>query len=177
MNKRKKYFIIAVITGLVLLFIDLQVKSICNTRLALHQRVDTAIPGLDLYLTHNTGYHYIFGKIDNHKLWSLFGLVMGLVLMSSFSYSIFKEKDEPFFIKMYAVVLALTIGAMANVIEILFTGKATDYFIFHPFPWPSNICDQYINAIIYIIIPVVFIRYIIKKVKNKANHKEIKQEQ
>src|SRR6056297_2493868 len=154
MNRKKKYFLIAVIIGLILLFIDLQVKSICNNNLPLHERIDTAIPGLDLYLTHNTGYHYIFGKIDNHKLWSLFGLLMGGILITSFTYSLFKE-EEQFYVKIYAIVLALTIGAMGNVLEILFTSKATDYFILHPFPWPTNICDQYINAIIYIIIPIV----------------------
>jgi lipoprotein signal peptidase len=177
MNKRWKYLSIAIITGLVLLFIDLKVKSIANQQLALHQRVDTFIPVLDLYLTHNTGYHYIFGKIDNHQLWSLFGLAMGLILIASFSYSLLKEKTELFFLKIYAVILALTIGAMGNVLEILFSGKATDFFIFHPFPWPSNICDQYINAIIYIIIPVVLIKYIINWIRERNKKKEAKQEQ
>lgn len=177
MNKRKKYLIIGAITGLVLIFLDLYIKKVVNVNLTLHRRIDTIIPGLDMYLTHNTGYHYIFGKIDNHKLWSLFGLVMGLILISTFTYSLLKEEAEDFYLKAYAVVLALTIGAMGNVIEILFTGKATDYFILHPFPWPSNLCDQYINAIIYIIIPVVVLRHIIQRLKAKKQKKQINQEQ
>ncbi|MCF7885061.1 MAG: signal peptidase II [Candidatus Marinimicrobia bacterium] len=172
MRKRKKYLIIAIIAGLILLYIDLQLKSIVNNSLVRHKPINTFIPVLDLYLTHNTGYHYIFGEIDNHKLWSLFGLVMGLILISSFSYSILKEDIEKFYLRIYAIVLALTIGAMGNVLEIIFTGKATDYFIFHPFPWPSNLCDQYINAIIYIVIPIILIRYIFKKIQDKQKLKK-----
>jgi lipoprotein signal peptidase len=90
------------------------------------------------------------------------------VLLVSLTRSMIVEKNS-FFKKLYAVILALTVGAGGNVVEILFTGKATDYFIFGPFPWPSNICDQYINGIIYIIMPVMLIKLLIDKVKKKED--------
>jgi lipoprotein signal peptidase len=63
---------------------------------------------------------------------------------------------------------------MGNVLEILFRGYATDFFIFRPFPWPSNICDQYINAILYIILPVIIIKSIIDHRREKRESKQNK---
>ena len=174
-KKRKRYLIIAIIIGLILLFADLQIKKIANQQLPLDRLRKTPVSFVDFYLTHNTGYHYIFGEIKNHKLWSLFGLTMGIILMASISHSILKEKTSKFIISIYTIVLTLTIGAMGNVLEILFTGKATDYFIFHPFPWPSNLCDQYINAIIYIIIPILLVHYIINWFRKKKKTQEVNQ--
>lgn len=174
-KKRKRYLILGIIIGLILLFADLQIKKIANQQLPLDRLKKTPVSFVAFYLTHNTGYHYIFGEIKNHKLWSLFGLTMGIILMTSISHSILKEKTSEFIISIYTIVLTLTIGAMGNVLEILFTGKATDYFIFHPFPWPSNLCDQYINAIIYIIIPILLVHYIINWFRKKKKAQEVNQ--
>jgi lipoprotein signal peptidase len=165
-GKNKKYLVTAGSAGLLLLIIDFVTKNIANNVLIFQKRTDSFISGLSFYLTHNTGYHYIFGEIKNHTLWSIFGLLMLMVLLYSIAQSLRKETDL-FFKRLYAVILALTIGAGGNVIEILVTKKATDFFVLHPFPWPSNICDQYINAIIYIILPIMIIKLIVQKVKTR----------
>ncbi len=89
------------------------------------------------------------------------------ILIFSLTKSVIAEKDK-FYKKLYSIILALTLGAGGNVIEILFTKKATDFFLFSPFPWPSNICDQYINTIIYVIMPIMLIKLFLDK-KNKKN--------
>lgn len=164
--KNKKYLTTAYLAGALLLVIDFVVKYVANQQLPFQQRIDTGIKWLSFYLTHNTGYHYIFGEIENHTLWSLFGLAMLIVLLVSLTRSLLHEK-APFYKRIYAVILTLTVGAGGNVLEILYTGKATDFFVLEPFPWPSNICDQYINAIIYIVMPVMIIHLILNRKKNK----------
>jgi len=163
--KNKKYLTTAYLAGSVLLIIDFVVKYFANQQLLFQQRMETGIKWLTFYLTHNTGYHYIFGDIKNHKLWSTFGLVMLIILLISLTHSLIREKDL-FFKRIYGVILTLTIGAGGNVLEILFTGKATDFFVLEPFPWPSNICDQYINAIIYIVMPIMVIKLILNRKKS-----------
>lgn len=164
--ENKKYLIVSYSVGFVLLMIDFITKYFANSILIFQERTDSFFKGLSFFLTHNTGYHYIFGEIKNHQLWSIFGLVMLAILLFSLTSSMIKEKDL-FFKKLYAVILMLTVGAGGNVIEILFTHKATDFFVLKPFPWPSNICDQYINAIIYIIMPIMLIRLFLDKLKKK----------
>ncbi|MBN2282187.1 MAG: signal peptidase II [Candidatus Marinimicrobia bacterium] len=168
----KKHLIFAYGWGLALLILDFVVKYFANAYLNFQERTATFLKGLTFYLTHNTGYHYIFGNIENHKLWSMFGLLMLFVLLYSLTKSMIRE-ENPFYKKLYKVILMLTVGAGGNVLEILFTGKATDFFILEPFPWPSNICDQYINGIIYIIMPIMIIKLIIDKFKpSKDNSAE-----
>ncbi len=164
--ENKRYLTTAYLAGAVLLVIDFVVKYIANQTLLFQQRTDTGIKWLSFYLTHNTGYHYIFGEIKNHKLWSIFGLIMLIVLLVSLTRSLLHEKER-IYKRIYTVILMLTVGAGGNVLEILFTGKATDFFVLEPFPWPSNICDQYINAIIYIVMPVMLITLFINRKKSK----------
>ena len=165
-RENKKYVSLAYGTGIILLLVDFFTKYLANNILKFNERTDSFVSGLSFYLTHNTGYHYIFGEIDNHLLWSLFGLAMLFFLLVSLTISMLKEKDS-FFKKLYTVILILTVGAGGNVLEILFTKKATDFFIVKPFPWPSNICDQYINIIIYIIMPIMLIKLLLEKVRKK----------
>ena len=168
----KKYLTLSYIAGVFLLLIDFVTKYLANQSLIFHQRTDTYFKGLNFYLTHNTGYHYIFGDIKNHKLWSIFGLVMLAILLFSLTKSLLKEENK-FYKKLYSIILTLTVGAGGNVLEILFTKKATDFFILHPFPWPSNICDQYINTIIYVIMPIILIRVFLDKKKENKQQKII----
>jgi len=161
-RKRLKHLLIAILVGFVLLSTDLGIKKIANNALEYNRVVNTGLPFLKLYLTHNKGYHYIFGKIPNHKLWSIGGLVFISFILVSIIKAIIKDKLGKTDYILYLIIVSLIIGATGNVWEIIFTGKATDYFIFKPFPWPSNLCDQYINAIQFIILPFYLIRLIIK---------------
>ncbi|MFH2037437.1 MAG: signal peptidase II, partial [Candidatus Zixiibacteriota bacterium] len=112
-----------------------------------------------------------------HFLWALAGLVFVSILIASLIHSLIKEDLDRVNFAVYAAILSLTIGATGNVIEILFAGHATDFFIFRPFPWPSNFCDQYINGILYIALPVIIIKSIIEYIRHKRltkdNHQNI----
>ena len=160
--KIKKYpLLLPYLCGTALLAIDLLSKTCANRALPFQKPVDTFLPFLILYRTHNVGYHWIFGKIGNHTLWSAAGLVLVVFLIFSMSRMLLKEIEIPFNRKFYSILISLMIGAMGNVFEILFLGRATDFFLVHPFPWPSNIADQYINAILYIMLPIILIKSII----------------
>ncbi len=168
--EEKKRIIASFIIGFILLNLDFIVKHLANKNLSFQELTTTPIPILNLYLTHNTGYHYIFGEISNHKLWAGFGIVMVIILIISLTRSIIHEKTE-FHKNIYAIILMLTIGAAGNVIEILTVGRATDFFMLVPFPWPSNLCDQYINIIIYVMLPIILINTFIEWIKTRKNEK------
>jgi len=157
--------------GVILLIIDFLTKYLANTQLIFEKPVKTILPFLFLYLTHNTGYHFLFGVIRNQFLWAIGGLVFVVVLIFSLSHSLIKENLDKSNRIIHAVVLSLTIGALGNVFEILCRGYATDFFIFRPFPWPSNICDQYINGILYIMLPILIIKSLLEHRKEKAHDK------
>lgn len=164
--------------GIALLLLDLLVKYYANLKLPFQKVQQTFLPFLLLYRTHNTGYHYLFGPIENHFIWALAGMVFVFVLMASLIHTLVKEQLDHFNNTMYSLILTLTIGASGNVLEILLFGHATDYFIFKPFPWPSNLCDQYINGILYIALPVIIIKAIIdhrrgKKIPSATNHDQV----
>lgn len=166
-----RYLIYGYSGGVILLIIDFLTKYLANSQLILEKPVKTLFPFLFLYLTHNTGYHFLFGVIRNHLLWAMIGLVFVVILIISISRSLLKEILDKGNRIIYTLVLSLTIGALGNVFEILFRGYATDFFIFRPFPWPSNICDQYINGILYIILPLL----IIKSIRDHHQEKTFKQ--
>ena len=153
--------------GIILLIIDGVTKVLANSLLPFKSTVETFLPFLDWYRTHNTGFHWIIGKINNHILWASTGLIVVLFLLFMISRSLLKERDIRFNRIFYSIIICLIIGAMGNVLEIIVFGRATDFFVFHPFPWPSNISDQYINAIIYIMMPVIVVKSIMEWIHSK----------
>ncbi len=155
--------------GIILLAIDFITKAITNLYLPFQKGVKTFLPFLMLYRTHNTGYHYIFGNIGNHKLWAILGIVLVSFLIYSISRSLLKEQKSTADQKILSALISLMIGATGNVLEVLFFKRATDFFIFHPFPWPSNISDQYINAILYIMLPIIIIKSIVDWKRHKKS--------
>ncbi|MDD5766349.1 MAG: signal peptidase II [Candidatus Marinimicrobia bacterium] len=156
--KNKLAYFYPIFGGIALLLIDFFIKSIANRRLPFQIRVESWIPFIDFYRTYNTGYHFIFGEIGNQRLWAISGIVLVIFLIFTLYRSLIKETYDRSGFVIFSIVLSLTIGATGNVLEILFFHHATDFFIFHPFKWPSNICDQYINAIIFIMLPIIFIK-------------------
>jgi lipoprotein signal peptidase len=157
--------------GVILLITDFLTKYLANSQLLFEKPIKTILPFLFFYLTHNTGYHFLFGAIRNQLLWAVSGLVFVVILVFSLSRSILKETLDKGNRIIYTIVLSLAIGALGNVFEILFRGYATDFFIFRPFPWPSNICDQYINGILYIMLPIMIIKSLLDHRKEKASTK------
>lgn len=172
MKRQSVKLIYSVSSGGVLLILDFLSKYIANNRLPFEKIQETFLPFLVFYRTHNTGYHFLFGPIDNHFLWALAGLVFVTVLIASLIHSLIKENLDRINFGVYAAILSLTIGATGNVLEILIASHATDFFIFRPFPWPSNLCDQYINGILYIALPVIIIKSIIEHFRHKRLMKE-----
>ncbi len=160
---------ISYLVGLILLGIDLLTKTIANLNLPFQKSVQTALPFLSWFRTHNTGYHFIFGDISNQQLWAITGVILVVALSFSISRSLIREKDSRSNTIILSIILSLMIGALGNVLEVLIKGRATDFFVFEPFPWPSNLCDQYINAIIYIMLPITLIKSIIDWRKSKKN--------
>lgn len=169
--KKSKLFL-PYISGLILLLIDFGIKAIAERHLPFQEPIKTFLPFLTLYRTHNVGYHFIFGEIKNHTRWALFGIVVVVFLIYSLSKTLIRETKSKTDRIIYSIIIALMIGSTGNVLEILLFGRATDYFIFDPFPWPSNIADQYINAIIYIMLPIIIIKSIIDWRRDKKSRKE-----
>jgi lipoprotein signal peptidase len=163
-----RHYLLPILIGILLLAIDLIVKLIANRLLPWEQSVPTFIPGLEWYLTHNTGYHWIIGIIPNPLIWSISGMILVGLLTWSLFHQLDKEQDR-FNRFIYRLLIPLLISSSGNVVEVLFTGKATDFFVFRPLPWPSNIADQYINLVIYIVLPVVLIRALIHWLQAKRN--------
>ena len=177
MKRQSVKILYSIGSGIALLCIDFLSKFIAKTRLPFEKIQETILPFLVFYRTHNTGYHFLFGQINNHFLWALSGLIFVSALIASLIHSLVKEKLDRINFGVYAAILALTIGATGNVLEILFVGHATDFFIFRPFPWPSNFCDQYINGILYVALPIIIIKSLIEYIQHKrltkANHENI----
>ena len=160
---------VAYLIGAILLGIDFLTKGIANHFLPFQESVGTSLPFLSWFLTYNTGYHFIFGKIHNQQVWAICGIILVVALIFSLSRNLIKEKSSRSNIVILTAIIGFMIGAAGNVIEVLVRGRATDFFVFHPFPWPSNLCDQYINAIIYIMLPVTIIKSFIDWRKSKKN--------
>lgn len=144
--------------GILLLSIDFLTKGLANRLLPFQESVATRLPFLFFYRTHNVGYHWIFGSIDHHQLWAVAGIGIVVLIAFSITRSILRNQESGFNLKSMLIILSLIVGSAGNVLEVLLTGKATDFFIFRPFPWPSNICDQYINAVIYIMLPITLVK-------------------
>jgi len=172
MQNNKRTLMLAYIAGIGLLLLDGVTKWIANRYLPFQDSVLTGLPFLSLYRTYNTGYHFLFGNIANQQVWAISGIILVVFLVISLSRSLLKETDSGFNNMVTTIIIALMVGSAGNVIEVLATHKATDFFVFHPFPWPSNICDQYINAIIYVMLPITIIKAVIdwsKKRKRAIN--------
>ena len=170
MNLKKQSFQFFVIyaAGALLLAVDFAIKAIANRTLPYQETVATALPFLHWYRTHNTGYHFILGNIGNHQLWAIIGLFFVILLIGLLSRSFLRERLSRSDRIIYMLLIPLMIGASGNVLEVLIMGHATDYFVFRPLPWPSNISDQYINAIIYIMMPIMIIKSILDKRHQKG---------
>lgn len=152
---------IPIFGGFVLLGLDFLTKWIANITLPVQDTVNTALSFWKWYLTYNRGYHYIFGEMANFRLIQSLGLIAVIVLIGMM---IRKRADlAPGDInrKLFAGYIALLIGATGNPWETLVLGRVTDFFVFTPLPWPSNLADQYINIAIYILLPIwVVISYL-----------------
>jgi len=145
---------IPILIGFLLLGLDFLTKWIANISLPVESPVGTALPFWKWYLTYNEGYHYIFGQLGHFRIVQTIGLVAVLILiwiMAKQRVSLAAGNPHR---TLFGIYISLLIGATGNPWETLVLGKVTDYFIFTPLPWPSNLADQYINLAIYVFMPI-----------------------
>lgn len=154
MINRLKQSKIPLSIGLVLLGIDALTKWIANVALPFEQPVETVLPFWKWYRTFNEGYHYIFGEMAHFRVTQTLGLIAVLVLIGIMTKQRTElQKGDPNR-RLFGAYITLLIGATGNPWETLFFGRVTDFFVFTPLPWPSNMADQYINLAIYIFLPI-----------------------
>ncbi|MBD3274584.1 MAG: hypothetical protein GF372_04700 [Candidatus Marinimicrobia bacterium] len=142
------------IIGVILLGIDSLTKYIANVALPVERAIETALPFWKWFLTYNEGYHYIFGEMAHFRLTQTLGLVAVLILIGIMIKNRTELPETDPNRRLFGVYISLLIGATGNPWETLFLGRVTDFFIFTPLPWPSNLADQYINIAIYIFLPI-----------------------
>jgi lipoprotein signal peptidase len=133
------------------------VTGVRNTFSAgLDQVVATPLPFLVWRLTYNTGSHYLFGSVGQ---WVPYRMVMGIAavavvaLVTMMAWDVHRASRSRLRTAQWWLV-AVLIGALGNALEVLTRGRATDYFMLRPFPWPANLCDQYVNAAMFVLLPL-----------------------
>lgn len=146
----------AIVLGLVLLAIDFTTKTVADTRLFLDVSVPTTIPFLSWHLAYNTGSHYLLGSIGEYVPYRL---VMGVAAAGVIGLSLYTVREirsmkASLFRTIQWLLVAVLIGALGNAIEVVVRGRATDFFMIHPFPWPANLCDQYVNLAVFVLLPL-----------------------
>jgi lipoprotein signal peptidase len=158
MNKAKRESIVVVAIGILLFALDWIVKLIAERSLTLGALpIPSPIPFISWYLSYNQGYHYIFGQMDAYR-WIAAG---SLVLAAGLAVYLIRwtrqmERGAPAR-KLVLIMATLLIGALSNPVEILVRGHATDFFRVTGFPWTANLCDQYVNLIVYVLTPILLI--------------------
>ncbi len=142
--------------GLLLMVLDLTAKAIAIARLPLDELVPTVIPFFSWRLAYNTGSHYLFGPVGE---WIPYRLLMAAAAVAVIGVIALLAKEArqasspPLFMITWLLIAVLT-GALANSLEVVVRGRATDFFMIRPFPWPANLCDQYVNAILFVLLPL-----------------------
>lgn len=144
----------AISLGVGLFALDWGTKWLANSNLPFEQQTKSVLPYITWYRTFNTGYHYLFGELSNFRLIQVVGLIAVLILV----YMMISRRTELHpgdpSRTVFGAYIALLIGATGNPFETLIFGRVTDFFVFKPLPWPSNLADQYINLAIYVLLPI-----------------------
>ena len=144
--------------GLLLLAVDFTTKAMAITHLPLDQLEPTAVPFFFWRLIYNTGSHYLLGPVGE---WVPYRLMMGLAGAAVIGMIVLMAQEArrmpPSPMRtIYWLITAVLIGALGNALEVVALGRATDFFMLNPFPWPSNLCDQFVNAVVFVLVPLSF---------------------
>jgi glycosyltransferase involved in cell wall biosynthesis/lipoprotein signal peptidase len=142
--------------GLLLLAIDFTTKAIARGQLPPERLVRTAIPFFSWRLAYNTGSHYLLGSVGE---WIPYRWLMAAAGAAVIVLAFFMAREahalpssRPRTVQW--LMVASLIGSLGNAIEVVLYGRATDFFMIHPFPWPANLCDQFVNATVFILLPL-----------------------
>jgi glycosyltransferase involved in cell wall biosynthesis/lipoprotein signal peptidase len=144
--------------GLLLLAIDFTTKAIARGYLPPERLVRTAVPFFSWRLAYNTGSHYLLGSIGD---WIPYRWVMAVAGAAVIALTVFLAHEvhrmpSSRVRTVQWLMVACLIGALGNALEVALSGRATDFFMIHPFPWPSNLCDQFVNATVFVLLPLSF---------------------
>lgn len=146
----------ALLLGATLLAVDFTAKAIARGSLPPDQQVRTVVPIFSWRLAYNTGSHYLLGSIGDWipYRWTMAaaGLaVLGLIVF--LAREVHTMPSSRLRTVQWLMVAGLT-GALGNALEVVLFGRATDFFMIHPFPWPANLCDQFVNATTFVLLPL-----------------------
>lgn len=145
--------------GLLLLAIDFTTKAIARGHLPPERLVRTPLPFFSWRLAYNTGSHYLLGSIGD---WIPYRVMMALAGTAVVALTVLMAREvhrmpsSRLRTVQWLMVATLT-GALGNALEVVLSGRATDFFMIHPFPWPANLCDQYVNATVFVLLPLSLI--------------------
>jgi lipoprotein signal peptidase len=156
MRKLTAERVIIVVIGVALFALDWAAKSLAERSLMLGaEPIPAPIPLISWYLSYNRGYHYIFGQMGPYQWIAGVSLVLAagmVVYLLHWAGQI--DRTSPVR-KIVLAMSALLVGALSNPAEILLRGHATDFFRVKGFPWTANLCDQYVNLIVYVLTPIL----------------------
>lgn len=144
--------------GIGLFALDWAAKALAERSLVFGaEPIPSPIPFISWYLSYNEGYHYIFGALGPYR-WiagASLALAAGMVAYL-LRWAGQMERTAPAR-KVVVVMATLLVGALSNPVEILLRGHATDFFRVRGFPWTANLCDQYVNLIVYVLTPILLV--------------------
>jgi lipoprotein signal peptidase len=150
--------VIVVAVGIALFALDWAAKAVAQQSLTLGAApIPAPVPLISWYLSYNQGYHYIFGQLGPYQWIAAASLVLALVMAGYLMHWAGQIDRRAPARGLLLAMSTLLIGALSNPAEILLRGHATDFFRVQGFPWTANLCDQYVNLIVYVLTPILVI--------------------
>jgi lipoprotein signal peptidase len=133
------------------------------------------IPFIQWYLSYNSGYHYLLGNLASFRVVFGAAMVLAIGMLVYLLHILGHPTGSPLQRKLLVVVSTLLVGALGNPIEVVSHGYATDFFRVSGLPWTANLCDQYVNLIVYVLMPLLVIVTLVeerrlRKASAEADH-------
>jgi lipoprotein signal peptidase len=119
--------------------------------------IPSPFPFIRWYLSYNSGYHYILGNLASFRLVFGLAMVLAIAMLVYLLVSLGRPSGSHAQRGLLIAVTTLLVGALGNPIEVVATGHATDFFRVSGFPWTANLCDQYVNLIVYVLMPILLV--------------------
>jgi len=158
MSKRMLERIAVIGIGIVLFALDWTAKTVAERSLIYGAPpISSPIPLISWYLSYNEGYHYIFGALGPYRWIAGASLVLAVGMVVYLLHWAGQMDATASARKVVLVMATLLVGALSNPVEILLRGHATDFFRVRGFPWTANLCDQYVNLIVYVLTPILLV--------------------
>ena len=158
MSKRTRERIAVVVIGIGLFALDWAVKGVAERSLTLGaDPIPSPIPFISWYLSYNEGYHYIFGALGPYRWIAGASLALAAGMVVYLLHWAGEMAASAPARKVVLLMATLLVGALSNPVEILLRGHATDFFRVRGFPWTANLCDQYVNLIVYVLTPILLV--------------------